>query len=160
MRYIIIGNSAAGTTAAAAIRSFDAIGSIVIVSNEELPAYSRSLTPNLIAGDLKEKELFYQPEDFYQVQNIEPLLGRQVVSLDPFARRIILDNKKELPYDRVLVATGAEAVRPPIKGIELALTLHTLEDARAIMAVEAEKAVVLGGGWWGSRWPRLCTKGG
>jgi len=116
MRYVVIGNSAAGTSAAEAIRRVDPLGSITVVSDEELPAYSRSLTPNLIAGEVDKKELFYRPANFYQAHNIEPLLGRRAVSLDPAAGRITLDDGKELPYDRLLVATGAAAIRPPSKG--------------------------------------------
>lgn len=160
MRYVVIGNSAAGTSAAEAIRRVDPLGSITVVSDEELPAYSRSLTPNLIAGEVDKKELFYRPANFYQAHNIEPLLGRRAVSLDPAAGRITLDDGKELPYDRLLVATGAAAIRPPIKGIELAFTLRTLEDTQAIMATEAEKAVVLGGGLVGLKVAQALRKRG
>ncbi|MBT9169555.1 MAG: NADH-dependent phenylglyoxylate dehydrogenase subunit epsilon [Syntrophomonadaceae bacterium] len=163
MRYVIIGNSAAGTSAAETIRHLDPIGSITIISDEKHPAYSRPLTPDFISGELKEEELFYRPGDFHKKNEIELLTGRKVISLNPSLKELTMDNGERVPYDRLLMATGARAIRPSIKGIEYAFTLRTLEDARLIISrisKEIESAVVLGGGLVGLKLAEALHKKG
>lgn len=143
---MIVGNSAAGTAAAETIRQIDPGGAITIISEENCPAYSRPLTTHLIAGELTEKELFYRPADFYETNGIELILGQQVVAIFPGEKKVRLQNGHDIPYDRLLLATGAEPTRPAWPGSEHAFTIRTLEDARAIMNSGARTAVVLGGG--------------
>lgn len=155
MRYVIIGNSAAGISAAETIRRLDKSGRITVISDEGFPVYSRCLLPHLIAGERSEEELLLRPEDFYEAQGIEALLGRRVVSIEPEAKRIVLADGEELTYDQLLLAVGGSPLIPEIEGIdrEGVFGLRTIEDARRIIAAsrEAERAVVIGGGLIGLR---------
>ncbi len=163
MRYVIIGNSAAGSSAAETIRHLDHAGTIIIITDENYSAYSRPLTPAFISGELKEEELFYRPGDFYEKNRIELLSGRKVVSLNPSLNELILRNGERVRYDRLLIATGAEAIQPSIKGIEYAFTLRTLKDAKSIIyriSREVETAVVLGGGLVGLKSAEALHKRG
>jgi len=155
MRYCIIGNGAAGVTAAETIRSLDPASDITIISDEALPIYSRCLIPDLISGEMSEEELLLRPEDFYEAQGIEALLGRRVASIEPGERRVILADGQEIVYDKLLLATGGSPIIPEIEGIgrEGVFGLRTIEDARRIRAASegAERAVVIGGGMIGLR---------
>ncbi|MFQ6033957.1 MAG: NAD(P)/FAD-dependent oxidoreductase, partial [Candidatus Bipolaricaulia bacterium] len=155
MRYCIIGNGAAGVTAAETIRSLDPAGNITIISDEALPVYSRCLIPDLISGEMSEEELLLRPEDFYEAQGIEALLGRRVVGIGPKENRVTLADGQEIAYDKLLLATGGSPIIPEIEGIERegVFGLRTIEDARRIMAASegAERVVVIGGGMIGLR---------
>ncbi|MFQ6090887.1 MAG: FAD-dependent oxidoreductase, partial [Candidatus Bipolaricaulia bacterium] len=115
MRYCIIGNGAAGVTAAETIRSLDPAGNITIISDEALPVYSRCLIPDLISGEMSEEELLLRPEDFYEAQGIEALL-RRVVSIGPEENCVTLADGQEIAYDKLLLATGGSPIIPEIEG--------------------------------------------
>ncbi len=151
MKQVIIGNCAAGVSAAEVIRSVDSLCEIVIISDEEYSAYSRVATPYYIASEISEDNIFFhQKRDFYSELNLKPMLGRKVAKVEPDENRIIFTDGEELSYDNLLIATGASANIPPIKGIELegVSVLRTLDDAKRIAkrAEAGRKAVTIGGG--------------
>jgi NAD(P)H-nitrite reductase large subunit len=148
MRYVIIGNGAAGNAAAAAIRARDPGGQVLIITDEPHPGYYRPLIPALIEGGpdkdiLLRQELATPPE-------VEVRLGRRVVSLDVRGQTIALEGGETLAYDRLLLALGSSAIRPAITGFEGhgAHVLRTLDDAAGIRqaAPGARAAVVIGAG--------------
>lgn len=148
--YVIVGNSAAGLTAAETIRKVDHPGRVTVVSDEPFPSYSRVLTSYYLAGEVKEEDLFWRGTDIYERLGVEPRLGVRASGLNPEAHRLTLENGEELNYTKLLLATGARPQLPDISGINLRgiHTLRTLGDAQAIRkaALSAEKAVVVGGG--------------
>jgi len=150
MRYVIIGNGAAGVTAAETIPRLDPEGAITIISDEELPFYSRLLLAEFIAGAASEEELFLWTEDSYAALGIELFLRSTVVRLEPEEKRILLADGQALSYDRLLIATGASPMLPKVEGIEGpgVFSLRTIKDAREIVAASQniERAVVIGGG--------------
>jgi NAD(P)H-nitrite reductase large subunit len=153
MRYVIIGNSAAGNAAAQAIRRRDQEGLITIVSEEAHPAYYRPLTASHIYGGVSDETMFWDKARLPKDVNL--MLGRQAQSVLAEQRTVILDKGERLGYDKLLLATGARPTRPPISGLEGPGTfvLHSLDDARAIAAAtgKAKHAVVLGGGRIGTK---------
>lgn len=161
MRHVIIGNSAAGISAAETIRRLDPECSITIISDEEYPAYSRCLLPNFLAGDIGEARLKIRAGDFYAVNKIEAKLGKKVVSVDVQSKRVVLENGEPVPYDRLLVATGSVTTFPPLEGMDLpgVFGLRTLKDAGSILkaAGPARRAVVIGAGLVGQEAPTPCT---
>jgi NAD(P)H-nitrite reductase large subunit len=150
MRYVIIGNGAAGVTAAETIRRLDPEGTITIISDEEVPFYSRLLLAEFIAGAASEEELFLRTEDSYAALGIELLLRSTVVRLEPEEKRILLADGQVLSYDRLLIATGASPMLPKMEGLEGpgVFSLRTIKDAKEIVAASQniERAVVIGGG--------------
>jgi NAD(P)H-nitrite reductase large subunit len=150
MRYVIIGNGAAGGTAAETIRRLDPEGTITIISDEEVPFYSRLLLAEFIAGAASEEELFLRTEDSYAALGIELLLRSTVVRLEPEEKRILLADGQVLSYDRLLIATGASPMLPKMEGLEGpgVFSLRTIKDAKEIVAASQniERAVVIGGG--------------
>ena len=153
MRHVIIGNSAAGIRAAETLRSIDSEAEIYIVAEEEVPAYSRCQLPDYLAGDRSKGELRIRPNDFYTKNNIKTLFGQRVKSVDADNKSIKLENKKNLSYDKLLIATGASSFIPPIPGIDTdgVFALRDLEDADRIISKsnETRRAVIIGAGFVG-----------
>ena len=150
MRYLIVGNSAAGLNAAEAIRSRDAEGTVTIVSAEDYPAYSRCLIPYFMEGKVSEEDMLYRPKDYYQTNRFEVLLGKTVVSTDPAGKSVALDNGEKLPYDKLLIATGGSPEIPDVPGMDKdgVFGFRTTVDLQGILRVAktADSAIVLGGG--------------
>ncbi|MGQ9631091.1 MAG: NAD(P)/FAD-dependent oxidoreductase [bacterium] len=145
-RVVIIGNSAAGLSALEAIRKVDRECTITIVSDENMPAYSKVLTPYLIGGDVE--DIFIRTMVYYDEVGAETIFGRRAVGIRE--GRVILDGEQELPYDRLLIATGSSPHIPDIPGVRShgVFALRTLDDARRISerAKSAKRALFIGGG--------------
>ncbi|MGB9776527.1 MAG: NAD(P)/FAD-dependent oxidoreductase [Anaerolineae bacterium] len=152
-RYVIIGNGVAGVTAAQSIARAQPGADLHIYAAEPYPYYRRPQLPDYIAGIVAEADIFYRPPEWYEQQGIRVHLSAPVAELDPQAHRLRLADGTEVPYDRLLLATGGRAWIPPIEGAGRpgVFTLRTLDDARAIrqFAQSARRGVVIGGGLLG-----------
>lgn len=155
MHYVIVGGSAAGINAIEAIRSVDKEGRITLISDEEFSLYSRCLITYFLAGKLAEDKLKYRSSDFYEKQRVNALLGVRAERLLPEERKLILDNGKELTYDKLLIATGASPKMLEIPGSdkEGILGLRTYRDAQLIndRLDKVNRVSILGGGLIGLR---------
>ncbi|MCB8943820.1 MAG: NAD(P)/FAD-dependent oxidoreductase [Ardenticatenaceae bacterium] len=147
--YLIIGNGAAGATAAETIRQRDGQGRITIVSPEPYPMYSRPGLAYVATGEIPPQQVLARTAEWYTQQQIERVLG-EAVQLDVAGKRVGLGDGRFLPYDRLLIATGARAVPPPYPGGELdgVVYLDTLDGTKHLLqkARRARRAVVIGGG--------------
>ncbi|TMJ06405.1 MAG: Rieske 2Fe-2S domain-containing protein [Alphaproteobacteria bacterium] len=153
-RIVIVGGGAAGFAAAEMLRRQDYQGSIVMLSNDDAPPVDRpNLSKDYLAGSAPEDWLPLRADEFYRESQIDLRLKTDVAKIDPRAGAVILADGSALPYDRLLLATGAEPVRLPIPGAELAHVhvLRTLADCRAIIkaADGAKRAVVIGASFIG-----------
>ncbi len=148
MRYVIIGRSIAGISAAAAIRENDHVGEITIVSGEKTGAYYRPLIPLVVAGKKSEQEIAYS-EDPLQGKNVASVLGT-AIGVDVNKKEVRLASGQALPYDRLLLASGGAALKPAIPGIDGpgVFPLRNVAQAMAIRqaAAKCENIVVIGGG--------------
>jgi NAD(P)H-nitrite reductase large subunit len=148
-RYLIVGNGAAGASAAFAIRDRDPEAEITVVGGEDAPFYSRPGLAYLLAGMLPEQGLFGRPDALYKRARISRVVGT-VVAIEPAPHRVALADGRVLRYERLLLATGSRATLPDVPGIGLpgVVTLDSLEGTRAIirLAKKARRAVVVGGG--------------
>jgi len=153
-RIVIVGGGAAGFAAAEMLRRQDYRGSIVMLSNDTAPPVDRpNLSKDYLAGSAPEDWLPLRPDSFYTEAAIDLRLKTAVTSIDTKARNVVLADGKSIPYDRLLLATGAEPVRLPIPGAEQphVHVLRTLADCRAIIASSegARRAVVIGASFIG-----------
>ena len=108
----------------------------MLVGDEPEPPYSRMAIPYLLMGDIGEEGTYLRKgRNHFALQRIELCIGR-AKSLDTVARSVQLDDGTNLPFDRLLIATGSVPVRVPIPGIDLpgVSPCWTLADAREIMA--------------------------
>jgi NAD(P)H-nitrite reductase large subunit len=150
--YLIIGNSAAAIGAVEAIRQKDKKGTITLISDEPYLAYSRPLISYLLAGQVSEERMFYRDKSFYEKNKVEALLGEEVIGISPPQNMVKLNSGKEVPFARLLIATGGKPIIPEVKGKDLkgTFTFTTWDDAKKIKSfIEKNKikeAVVIGGG--------------
>jgi NAD(P)H-nitrite reductase large subunit len=149
-KYLIIGNSAGGIGAAEAIREVDRVGSLVIISDEPYPAYSRPLISKYLTGERTLDDMLFRPADFYDQNGIAFLAGRKVNGLDPEARACELEDGERIAWEKLLLAMGGTPIVPSMDGMGQTgvFTFTTLDDAKAIRAFlgKGDKAVVIGGG--------------
>ena len=146
MKYVIIGNSAAGIACVEGIRSADAEGEITIVSDEPFAAYGRPLISYYLLGATDRQRMLYRPADFYERNKVRTLLGARAEKIDPAAQKIVLRGGGEIPYDRLLVATGSRPFEPPMEGIDGVknkFNFMTLQDALSLEKVLSKRKNVL-----------------
>jgi len=150
MKYLTIGNGIAGTTAALNIRKFDANGEITIITEEDLPLYSRIRLTEYLTGSIDEKKLLLYDNLWYERNRITLITNSKVTSIDAGKKLISLDGNAPIPYDKLLVATGSRVSVPSLRGVNKKgiFTLRTIAEARRIKeyAENVVSIVILGGG--------------
>lgn len=164
MGIVIIGNSAAAIGAVEAIRRKDLSVCLTIVSDEPHPVYSRPLLSYLLSGEIRSDQIFFRPKNFYERNNVRPLLGRSVLRVDFKKKSIHLKDGEQISYDRLLIATGGRPFIPKIEGLNLKgiYSFTKLEDAKRISSAlkESQEAVVIGGGLIGLKAAEALKKRG
>src|SRR6516162_2328963 len=153
-RVVIVGGGAAGFAAAEMLRREGFPGSVTLISSDETAPYDRpNCSKDHLAGNAPEEWMPLRPPEFYREQSINLQLRTHVTGLDVSARHVVLVDGQRLPFDRLLLAAGAEPVRLNIPGADQAnvYTLRSLSDSRAIIAAAtgARRAVVLGASFIG-----------
>jgi apoptosis-inducing factor 3 len=151
---IIVGGGAAGLAAAEMLRREGYAGNLTMISAEDSPPCDRpNLSKDFLAGTAPEEWMPLRPPEFYARERIELLLSCHVSSIDTERRRVKLENGRELEYDALLLATGADPVHLEIPGSTPARIcyLRTFADSRAIVAkaATAKSAVVVGASFIG-----------
>src|SRR5262249_28462689 len=153
-KIVIVGGGAAGFAAADMLRRRDYRGSIVMLSDDAAAPVDRpNLSKDYLAGSAPEDWLPLRPDDFYAENGIDLRLRTKVAGVDAKSRQVTLAGGESLPYDRLLLATGAEPVRLTIPGADQphVHTLRSLADCRGILepAKNTQRAVVIGASFIG-----------
>ena len=155
MRYIIIGGSAAGISAVEAIRSVDRTSPIELFSSEGTPFYSRVLLSYYIAGAITKEELHFRPLEFFSENKVNAHLGQRVERVLPESKSIRMEDGREYPFDRLLIATGSspKILDIPGKDKKGVVVIRNIDHAQEIVnrLEEIKTACVLGGGLIGLR---------
>ncbi len=148
MRYVLVGGSAAAVSALEAIRSVDRSARIDLFSDEETPLFSRVLLPYYVAEELSKPLLNFRTADFFEANNVNAHIGVRVQAIDPDAKTVTADDGKTYGYDKLLLATGGDAVIPGLPGVdkEGISPLKTMRDAERINNFKGDRAVVVGAG--------------
>lgn len=148
--YLILGNGAAGISAAKAIRERDKTGSIVMVSNEPYPAYNRPMLTKSLVADLTPEQVAIEEESWYEENKIYQILGRTVVSVDAAQKEVKLDDGTVLQYGRLVYALGSECFIPPVTGHDKpeVIAIRRLSDTEKIASLlsDIKQVAVIGGG--------------
>jgi len=149
MKYLIAGNGPAAVNAVKSIRELDKEGQIIMVSPENNEPYSRITVPELMVGEIDEKDIYFVP-GFYEEYNVETKLGVKVSTIRPEEHVAVLSDGEEIAYDKLLIATGARPFMPDWADMSLdgMLSLWDKADAQHI-ATKIEKgknAVIAGAG--------------
>jgi apoptosis-inducing factor 3 len=153
-KIVIVGGGAAGFAAAEMLRRQSYQGSIVMLSSDDALPYDRpNLSKDYLAGTAPFDYVPLRQESFYLENHIETRLGQTASDIDTRAREVVLAGGGKIPYDRLLLATGAEPVRLSIPGADErhVRALRSLADCQAIIeyAKTARRVVVIGASFIG-----------
>jgi len=152
-QYVLIGNSAAALEAIRGIRKHDREGAITIINREEGPAYSRVALPYYVAGEMTLNDLLIRQRPDYGSMGATLVEKENVTAVDPAGKKVELASGKKVAFDKLLIGTGSETIKPPIQGLDQVPHhyLWTLDDAIGMKkaAEKAQTAVVIGGGFIG-----------
>jgi len=148
MRHVIVGASAAGLAAAESLLDVDPGAEVVLLSEEHDRPYCRPLISYWLGGETPESLL---PLTSPALSRTELRLGARAASIEPAGKKVRLASGEELPYDRLLLATGAASASLGLPGEDAPNVrgFRSLEDARSLdeeCRNGAARAVVLGGG--------------
>lgn len=150
MKHLIIGNGIAGINAAQAIRDLDAEAEIVMVSDERFPPYSRPMISQVLDGSQPHEKLPLHSEDIYKTLDITPVLGARATALDVDNRSVRLADDTQIDFDRLLIASGADARKLKAGGMDLENIFYMRTEAhvrRQLAGITgARQGLVLGGG--------------
>jgi NADPH-dependent 2,4-dienoyl-CoA reductase/sulfur reductase-like enzyme/nitrite reductase/ring-hydroxylating ferredoxin subunit len=151
---VIVGAGAAGAAATEQLRQLGYANPITLIGDEAPGPVDRpNLSKDYLAGTAPEEWLSLRTRKFYDEIDVDLIVGDRVVALDAARKIVALASGRTFSYDALLLATGAEPVRPRIEGTTLShvFTLRTLADARGIIqtAKTARRAVVVGSSFIG-----------
>jgi 3-phenylpropionate/trans-cinnamate dioxygenase ferredoxin reductase subunit len=154
-RIVIVGAGLAGARAAEALRKDGYEGTLTLLGDEPEQPYLRPpLSKEYLRGESDRERVYVHPEAFYADQRIEVRHSTRVRAIDASARQVVLSDDRRMPFDRLLIATGATPRELPVEGSDLpgVFTFRTLADADALRAAAAtaERVVIIGAGWIGS----------
>src|SRR5699024_10911435 len=161
MKYIIIGGDAAGMSAAMQLLKHDKEAEITILERGEYYSYAQCGIPYVVSGDIasKDKLIVRKAETYRDKFGMDARTNHEVTSIDP-AKKIVCgvnlqtDEKFELTYDKLLIATGADANIPKWSGMRFknVFTLKDIPDLEKIMTEldgNVKKVTIIGGGYIG-----------
>jgi len=153
MRYVIIGGGPAGIFSAEAIRRRDVASPIVIVTEEGGIARSPVMLTYLIGGQVPREGVRFRDASWEKEHRIDLRPRRYAVSLETSSQKLILEKGEEVPYDRLLIATGSSPISLPILGRRLkgVRSIRQVSDAEAISGAipTLRQVVIIGGGFIG-----------
>ena len=151
---VIVGGGQAGFQTASSLRSEGYEGPIKIIAEEAAIPYQRPpLSKAFVLGKQDQARLYLRPESYYGDHLIDLLTGQRVVSLQPSSQDVTLASGSRIPYDNLILATGARNRTLPVPGAESdgVFYLRTLAEAVELKhrLEGAERVAVIGGGFIG-----------
>jgi 3-phenylpropionate/trans-cinnamate dioxygenase ferredoxin reductase component len=154
MTLVVVGAGLAGAKAAEAARAAGFEGRVLLVGEEDTAPYERPpMSKDVLRGEKPPESARVHPEGFYDEQRIELRTGERVTELD-LADRTVHVGDEVVPYDSLVLATGAAPRRLEVPGADLdgVHYLRTAEDATRLAAAVrgGGRVAVIGGGWIGS----------
>lgn len=176
IRVLVIGGVACGPKAAARLRRLMPAADITVIDKSTHVSYGACGIPYYIEGLFDDVMVLNEtpvgvrrtPQFFEQAKGVKILTRREALSIDRLSKHVLVKNldtgeEERLPYDKLILATGATPLKPSIPGIDLknVWTVRNLEDALNIrQAVEKsgfKRAVIIGGGYIGLEMAEALT---
>ena len=148
-KHLIIGCGTAAMSALKKIRSLTSADEIKLVTAEDHLPYSPAALPYLISGRIKEEDMWLADESYLQQIKCSLGKGKEVIRLLPETKEVVYKDGRQETYDSLLIATGSEPARPPIKGLAEVgfLGFHTIADyKRLAQQLRGKKEVTIYGG--------------
>jgi NAD(P)H-nitrite reductase large subunit len=153
VHYVIIGAGPAAVAAAEKLRVLDEDGQITMIGSQAQQPYSRMAIPYYLTGKVEESGTYLRrSSEHFESHRIELVHG-EVTTVDAAGHKVMLGDGSAMDYDKLLIATGAEPIIPPVDGMDdprVQQCWH-LEDAERIieLAKPGARAVQVGAGFIG-----------
>ncbi|MEE8075452.1 MAG: FAD-dependent oxidoreductase [Candidatus Binatia bacterium] len=149
-RHVIVGAGTAGWNAITTLRELDKGDSEIILVSEEAP-YSRMVLPYYLAQSIGESHVYTANPSRLAKLKVETRVGQRAQQIDVASKKLVLKGGGEIPYDRLLIATGSSPIKAPVPGADgdNVHSFWTLAHARAVTASLRKDArvVVIGAGF-------------
>lgn len=158
MDYVIIGGVAGGMSAATRLRRLDESAHITVIERSGHVSFANCGLPYHVGGVIEDRAdlLLQTPRSLGRRFGLDVRVRHEAIRIDRESQHVTVRDldtgvESHLRYDALVLSPGARPVRPPIPGIERALSLRDIEDTDALVAATAtaETAVVIGGGFIG-----------
>ena len=149
---VIVGGGLAAAKAAQSAREEGFDGRLVIFGDEAVRPYERpALSKGYLTGDTPAEELFVHPASYYAEHDIDLRLSTRVTAIDRSAGAVVTADGARQPFDRLLLATGAEPRTLPYQHLEGVAGLRTMHDSERLQASlrAARHVTIIGAGWIG-----------
>lgn len=162
---VIIGNGMAAARLVDEL-SRHALGryAIAVIGDEPRLAYNRVLLSSVLAGEVTSREIELKTADWWRERGVTVRYGCRAAAIDTRRREVILADGTQMPFAKLVLATGSRSLRPPLSGMDLpgVLTFRDAADAAMISAASGPGArvVVIGGGLLGIEAAYGLAKGG
>lgn len=170
MKIIVVGGVAAGASAATKARRSNEDAEIIIYEKGPYVSFANCGLPYYVGGDITEKEslLLVTPQLFKDRFNIEVRVDHEVIDIDPKAKTVTIrhqGNSFQDTYDKLVLATGGEPIKPTLPGINLkgvhtVFTVPDVEDITRGISEGIRSAVIVGGGFIGLETAEALLKKG
>ncbi len=162
--YLIVGASHAALSALHAIRLHDSAGDVTVLTRDDSLPYSPTVLPYVVSGRSDPGRVQLRDEAYFAEHKVNYLRGAKVQKVNAAANAVELADGSRIGFDKLLLATGAAPLLPPIPGLA-GLRYHvlrTLDDAVALREAlpRLKRALVLGGGLIGMHAAENLAKGG
>jgi len=152
-RLIVVGNGMAGMACVEQILKHDKRFAITVFGDETHVNYNRIMLSSVLAGEKAADDIVINGRDWYQKHGIDLRVGVRITDVDPEQKTVTGNDGSVTPYDVLLLATGSNALMPPVQGLDKdgVFAFRTLDDTRALLerSGKGTKAVVIGGGLLG-----------
>ena len=156
---VIIGGVAGGMSAATRLRRLDPTANIIVLERSKYVSYANCGLPYHLGGVITERDalLLQTPEGLHARFDLDVRVGIEAIAIDAAAQTVTTQDvetgeQATLHYDALVLSPGAETIKPPIPGVDLALPLRTVEDMDALIqrvAQQPKHVTVIGGGFIG-----------
>ncbi len=151
-RIVIVGGGLAAAKAAEALRDQGFSGALTVVADEaDLPYERPPLSKEYLQGKAAFDKAIVHPAEWYQEHDVDLRLSTAAMSIDREARTVSLADGDRLPYDRLMLATGAIPRRLNLPGADSLYYLRTHRDSDLLKEnfAEGRRVVIIGAGWIG-----------
>ena len=159
---VIIGAGHAGGMTAISLRQRQYQGSITLIGEENYLPYQRpALSKGFLAGEIEEKRLYLKSQDYFDKNNIRIIRSCKVVAIDRNNKTVLLENQKQLGYEKLVIATGSIVNKLKTSSRETDLYyLRTIRDSLKIREKlrSKNKITIIGAGYIGLEIASIATK--
>ncbi|WII35750.1 nitrite reductase large subunit NirB [Paenibacillus thiaminolyticus] len=152
-RLVVVGNGMAGINTVEQLLKLTDRYDITVIGEEPHPNYNRILLSYVLEGSKKLDDIVLNPYPWYEEAGITLLAGEKGERIDTERRVVLTDKGREVPYDRVIIATGSTPFRLPVPGADKkgVVGFRSIEDCDRMIAAAGtyKTAAVIGGGLLG-----------